>query len=169
MSLRLRDVTSDDLALIGSWLQAEAVRRAWGDPEANLRLLREPPAAGNGRAVVEAEGRAVGLVLWQQPTRAELDLAGLTDIPTSVVDIDVLIGEPAAQGRGLGAAAIGLVAERALADPAVPCVMACVAPDNLASLRAFAKAGFGQDRVFDDVPQGPHLLLVRRRQEGPAA
>ncbi|MBX3599672.1 MAG: GNAT family N-acetyltransferase [Rubrivivax sp.] len=169
MDLRLRDLAPDDLPLVGQWLRAGPVRRSWGDPEANLRLLRQPPAAGSGRAVIEAEGRAVGLVLWQHPTRAELDLAGLTDIPTSVVDIDVLIGEPAAQGRGLGAAAIGLVAERALADPAVPCVMACVAPDNLASLRAFAKAGFGQDRVFDDVPQGPHLLLVRRRQEGPAA
>lgn len=169
MDLRLRDLAPDDLPLVGQWLRAGPVRRSWGDPEANLRLLRQPPAAGSGRSVIEAEGRAVGLVLWQHPTRAELDLAGLTDIPTSVVDIDVLIGEPAAQGRGLGTAAIGVVAERALADPAVPCVMACVAPDNLASLRAFAKAGFGQDRVFDDVPQGPHVLLVRRRQEGPAA
>lgn len=169
MDLRLRDLAPDDLPLVGQWLRAGPVRRSWGDPEANLRLLRQPPAAGSGRAVIEAEGRAVGLVLWQHPTRAELDLAGLTDIPTSVVDIDVLIGEPAAQGRGLGTAAIGVVAERALADPAVPCVMACVAPDNLASLRAFAKAGFGQDRVFDDVPQGPHVLLVRRRQEDPAA
>ena len=42
MSLRLRDVTNDDLPLIEQWLHAEHVRSAWGDPEANLRLLSRP-------------------------------------------------------------------------------------------------------------------------------
>lgn len=165
MSLRLRDVTNDDLPLIEHWLRADHVLDAWGDPDASLRLLGEPPASGNWRAIIEADGREVGLVLWQHPTREELDVAGLTDIPTSVIDIDIMIGELHAVGLGLGSSAVRLVAEAALSDTTVPFVMACARLDNLASQRAFAKAGFHKDREFDDVPNGRHVLMVRHRQE----
>ena len=102
----------------------------------------EPPPDGYWRAIVEADGDKVGIVLWQHPTREELDVAGLADIPTSVIDIDIMIGEFDALGRGLGSDAISLFAEVALSDPTVPFVMACARLDNLASQRAFAKAGF---------------------------
>ena len=169
MSLRLRDVTNDDLPLIEQWLHADHVRSTWGVPGANLRLLNEPPANGNWRAIIEADGHKVGIVLWQHPTREELDVAGLADLPTSVIDIDIMIGEFDALGRGLGSDAISLVAEVALSDPTVPFVMACARLDNLASQRAFAKAGFRKDREFDDVPNGLHVLMARHRQEGQVA
>jgi aminoglycoside 6'-N-acetyltransferase len=162
--VRLRSLTGADLPLVERWLREDHVRPAWGDPEANARLLAAQPADGHWRAIIEAAGRDVGLVLWQHPTREELDVAGLCDIPTSAIDIDVMIGEPDAVGLGVGPSAIGLVADAALADPAVPFVMACVAPDNHASLRAFTRAGFHRDREFDDVPFGRHVLLVRRRR-----
>ena len=164
MSVHLRDVTADDLPLIERWLHADHVRRAWGDPDVTLRLLRVPPPEGQGRAILEVDGAAVGLVLWQHPTRGELDAAGLSDIPASVVDIDIMIGERDALGRGYGAAAIRLVTEAALADPAVPFVMACARLDNVASRRAFARAGFREDREFDDVPHGRYVLMVCHRQ-----
>lgn len=166
MNLRLREVTKDDLAIIARWLHADHVRGAWGDPDANLGLLGAPPADGRRRAIIEADGREVGLVLWQHPTRQELDMAGLTDIPPSAIDIDIMIGEADAVGRGVGAGAICLVVDEAFSDPAVPFVMACARLDNHASLRAFAKAGFRKDREFDDVPNGRHVLMVRQRQEG---
>jgi RimJ/RimL family protein N-acetyltransferase len=165
MGLRLRDITDVDLPLIDRWLHSEPVRSTWGDPDSNLRLLCAPAASGNGRAIIESDGRDVGLVLWQHPTHEELDAAGLADIPTSVIDIDIMIGELDALGRGLGPAAIGRIAEAAFSDPAVPVVMACARHDNLASQRAFAKAGFRKDRQFDDVPNGLHVLLVRHRQD----
>ena len=92
-------------------------------------------------------------------------MAGLVDVATSAIDIDIMIGEPSAIGRGTGTAAIRLVAEAALRDAAVPFVMACTHVDNLASQRAFTKAGFRIDRQFDDVPCGPHLLMVCRRKK----
>jgi hypothetical protein len=55
MSLRLREVTNDDLPLIEQWLHADHVRTTWGDPGANLRLLNEPPAdvADRGQPLLE--------------------------------------------------------------------------------------------------------------------
>ena len=165
MYLRLLDVTRDDLPLIEHWLQADPVRQYWGDPGENIRLLREPPGAGHWRAIIEADGRKVGLVLWQHPTREELDVAGLTDIPESVIDIDIMIGEQEAVGHGAGSAALRLVAETALCDPGVPFAMACIRVGNVASLRACVKAGFRRDREFDDVPFGRHVLMVCHREE----
>jgi RimJ/RimL family protein N-acetyltransferase len=169
MNLRLRDVAAEDLPLIEQWLRADHVRGTWGDPDENIQLLRETPVVGSWRAIIETDGREVGLVLWQHPTRRELDTAGLTDIPVSVVDIDIMIGEHSAIGQGVGSAAIRLVAEAALSDPAVPFVMACARTDNLASQRAFARAGFHNDREFDDVPNGRHVLMVRHREEAQGA
>jgi RimJ/RimL family protein N-acetyltransferase len=165
-NVRLRDVTSDDLPLIERWLHADHVRRTWGDPDENMRLLRNAPADRHWRAMIEADGRGVGLVLWQHPTRRELDEAGLIDIPETVIDIDIMIGERGEVGKGVGSAAIRLVAELALSDPAVPFVIAAVLADNLASQRAFAKAGFRNDREFDDVPSGRCVLMLRRRRDG---
>ena len=165
MNLRLHDVTSNDLPLIEQWLQADHVRGFWGDPAEILGQLRTAPGAGRWRAIIEADGREVGLVLWQHPTRQELDVAGLTDIPESAIDIDIMIGERDAVGRGVGSATLRRVAEMALADLAVPLVIGCARSDNLASQRAFAKAGFHKDREFDDVPNGTHVLMVRHREE----
>ncbi len=57
----------------------------------------------------------------------------------------------------------------ALSDPGVPVATAFARPDNWASQRAFAKAGFRDDREFDDVPSGRYVLTVRHRQEGQVA
>jgi hypothetical protein len=101
MDVRLVDVTTDDMPLFERWLHADHVRRYWGEPEENTRLLRELPT-GTWRALIEADGRKVGLVLWQHPTRKELDEAGLHDVPEIVIDIDIMIGEAAETGRGVG-------------------------------------------------------------------
>jgi aminoglycoside 6'-N-acetyltransferase len=165
VKVRLVNVTKDDLPRIEQWLCEEHVRRFWGEPEVNVPKLCAVSSVGHERAIIEADGRKVGLVLWQHPTRQELDEAGLTDIPESVVDIDILIGERTATGRGIGSSAIRLVAEAALSDPAVPFVIAATSVENHVSQRAFAKAGFRKDREFDDVPSGRYVLMVRRRQE----
>lgn len=164
MDVRLREVGPDDLPLIERWLRAEHVRRYWGDAEENMGLLRAEAGAGQWRAVIEVDGRKAGLVLWQHPTRRELDEAGLFDVPESVVDIDIMIGEADARGRGIGSAAIGRVAGMALADESVPFVIAAAEVDNRASQRAFEKAGFVIDREFDDVPGGRYVLMMKRRE-----
>jgi len=160
--VRLLAASDDDGPAIESWLRRDHVRRWWGDPDENLRLLaaRGP---GERKGIIAADGARVGLVLWGNPPREELDAAGLADVPGAVVDIDIMIGEPGALGRGIGTEALRLVAAAALADPSVPYLIAATAAGNDASLRAFAKAGFRVDREFDDPDAGRCLLLRRDR------
>ena len=160
----LAPLTQADLPLVEAWLRAEHVRRFWGDPEENYRNLA-CPEPGTSLAVILEGGRRVGLVLWRHPSRRELDEAGLCDIPTSVMDMDIMLGELEAVGRGIGPAAIALVAQRVLADPSVPCLIAACMRENAASRLAFAKAGFGLDREFDDPLGGWCFLLKRERGE----
>jgi RimJ/RimL family protein N-acetyltransferase len=162
-TVRLRDISAADHPLLARWLEAGHVRPVWGDPAETLRSLDTPLPAGHGRALIETAGRPAGFIQWQHPTRAELDTAKLYDIPTSVIDIDILIGEPDATNRGTGSQAIALVAAEALSDPAIPFVIGCAAVPHTASQSAFRKAGFTADREFDDLPHGRHVLMVRRR------
>ncbi|MEW5702202.1 MAG: GNAT family N-acetyltransferase [Candidatus Zixiibacteriota bacterium] len=162
MNIRLVDVRGPDWSLINRWLKAEHVRRWWGDPGEILVQLGRLPAESR-LAVIEADGRKVGLVLWGHPPATELDEAGLHDVSPDAIDIDIMIGEQDMVGRGVGTAAIRLVVEEALADPTVPYLIAVPMMDNIASIGAFSKAGFSVDRRFDDPVCGRCVLLVRRR------
>ncbi len=63
-----------------------------------MLLLHVPPVEENRRALIEADDRKVDLVLWQHPARLELDKAGILDVPESVIDIDIMIGEADERG-----------------------------------------------------------------------
>jgi len=136
---------------------------------ANLRLLGASPASGSGRDLIDADGWKIGIVLWLHPRREQLDLAGRTDIPASVIDIDIVIGEVAALQRGDVSNAIRLVAETALSDAGIPFVMAPARLKNPDSQRAFAETGFRRGWEFEDLPSGLHVLMVRHRHEGRVA
>lgn len=134
--------------------------RWWGEPEKVLPEVLARPGEGGGDALIEADGVPVGYVRWQHPTRAELDEAGLHDVPESVIDIDIGIGEASRLGRGIGAEALrqvlGIVRQR----KGVPLVMICTSVENEAALRCYRKAGFAKSREFDDPEYGRMLLLT---------
>jgi RimJ/RimL family protein N-acetyltransferase len=154
--------TREDDLIVHEWMEADHVRCYWGDPHKNFQQYSQSDD-GAQRRIINTGNRKVGLILWQHPTRRELDEAGLADIPESVVDIDVMIGEPDMVGRGIGSEAIRMVAEQSLLDAAVPFVIAATRTDNVASRRAFEKAGFRTDREFDDPGYGRCVLMIRHR------
>ena len=166
--VQLTAPTGVDEMIVHEWMEADHVRRFWGDPHKNLRQYRQNDD-GSQQRIVKTGNRKVGLILWQHPTRRELDEAGLVDIPESVVDIDIMIGELDMVGRGIGSAAIRMVAEQSLVDAAVPFVIAATRTDNVASRRAFEKAGFQTDREFDDPGYGRCVLMIRRRSASQSA
>ena len=88
------------------------------------------------------------------------------DVSTEVIDIDIMLGEKSALGRGIGTQAIHLAAERIFRRKEIRSIMAAAATANTASIRAFEKSGFRRDREFDDPLCGRCQLMIRERTPG---
>lgn len=157
-----------DLRLLHEWLQRPHVRRWYAERGTYEEVVAHYLPAIKGtdptdHYLVLLDGRSVGMlqtyVVSDYPAYAEQ--IGISDAATSGVDI--LIGEEKLTGQGLGTEVL-----RRFVDDIVfarPETTSCVAdPDerNLASVRAFEKAGFHVERTFIDPDDGQTHALVRR-------
>jgi spore coat polysaccharide biosynthesis protein SpsF (cytidylyltransferase family)/RimJ/RimL family protein N-acetyltransferase len=143
----LRPATVADALALWRWRSDPQTRRASLN-EADIpldhhrRWLDESLACPDRRIdIVLVDGADAGMV--------RLDLQGAR----AVVSINVA---PEWRGRGVGPAALCAVARRALDEPEPAVLVAKIKRENLASRRAFARAGF---RV---VEAGEWLVLERR-------
>lgn len=112
-------------------------------------------------------GRPVGYLRWEPPPPEDLAAAGLSDLPDHLVDIDIMIGEPDALGRGIGPKALGLLLDRFRADPRVEWAGLGTSLSNHRAIRAFEKAGFQRFREIADPEIGPGLYLVKDLRPDP--
>jgi RimJ/RimL family protein N-acetyltransferase len=150
-----------DADLVSAWMRAPHVSRWWGDPVKTLGEVLERPDAG-GDALIVADEVPVGYIRWQRPTRAELDEAGLQEVPDeTTIDIDIAIGEPDYIGIGVGSRAIGLLVNDLAADGSIRTIILATSVDNVVAVRAYEKAGFERRRRFDDPECGECWLLAR--------
>ena len=140
-----------DVARIAAWLEEPEARRWWGDPVAALgEIVDRDPATV---AVIAWDGRPVGVLCWQTPTREELEEAGLADLPDDLVDVDVLVGETDARGHGVAPEALRQLCGR-LRERGVRLVGMGAAEANAPALVAYARAGFVPYRDFDEDGEG---------------
>lgn len=170
----MQDVTLEPVVaerhdlLIERWLRSPHVARWWGTQQEFLQTwVRRPP--GN-HALIHCDGRPVGYLCWQHPSREDLEAAKLTDLPKNLVDIDIMIGEEDCVGCGLGPRALALLLER-LEREGVEDAGLATSVSNGSAIRAFEKAGFRLFREFEE-PDGPYHYMVkklRRSGERPVA
>ncbi len=155
----MRPATADDLPLLARWLRAPAVRRWWGDPERELRLLEEDlndPAMT--MLIASCDGRAIGYLqeydvhAWPQACFAHL--------PPGTRAIDMFIGEADMLGAGHGSALLRRLALR-LKTAGAPAVAIDPDPQNARAIRAYEKAGFVIDRPVE-TDEGAALLMLFR-------
>ena len=140
------------------WLRRPHVSRWWGDPhlafEDSQRRSRETCA------LIKLDGAPVGYLCWQRPTQDEIETAGLADLPSELVDIDVLIGEQEFIDQGVGSRALGLLLERLRGDPVVSIAGIGTSDSNKRAIRAFEKTGFRRFREFQDMEFGSCVYMI---------
>ena len=154
--------------LIERWLRSPHVVQWWGTQEEFLSTLER--RSSDAHALIAAGGRPVGYLCWQLPSREELEAAHLTDLPETLVDIDIMIGEPEYVGCGIGPMALTLLLKR-LESEGVEVAGVATSVSNRSAIRAFEKAGFGLFRDFEE-PDGRYRYMVtqlRRAVEQPVA
>lgn len=146
-----------DLPLLERWLCSPHVVRWWGAPHLYVSMLARRSRETD--AVITADRKAVGYLCWQTPSPSDLETAGLAEVPEDLVDIDILIGEPAFLGQGLGPRALVLLLAKLRA---AGCGFAGVGTSisNRSAIRAFEKVGFRTFKDFENSEFGPCRYMV---------
>ncbi|HEY7420740.1 MAG TPA: GNAT family N-acetyltransferase [Gaiellaceae bacterium] len=169
IAVTFRRLAESDLRLFHEWLQRPHVKRWWSDRETYEGVVEHYLPSIDGRDPTElyfavVDERPVGFIQTYLLTDYP-EYAALVGEGEGVAGVDLFVADEAMTGRGLGTEML----RRFVGDVvfARTGVVRCVAdPDvrNIASLRAFEKAGFERAREFVDPEDGRlHALVVRDR------
>lgn len=150
--------------LLKQWLSRPHVARWWRNPEQHLAIALNPPQHSY-HAVIAADDQPVGYLHWRRVGKTTWQRAGLTDIPSGAVDMNILIGEPEFLGQRIGPRALRLLLGQLRRDPSIPLVGVTVPTHHVAAIRAYEKAGFRRSHHYAPPGSGPSLLLVAKLQD----
>jgi len=161
-----RPLGAGDLPLLYDWLGREHVRRWWGSRGAYGEAVAEYLDAIEGRDptdlyVIVVAGEDVGLI--QTYLLADYpDYASLIGAGDESAGLDVFLGDAGLTGSGLGTYVIRtFVSEVVFARTETRSCLADPDVRNLASIRAFEKAGFTAVTTFVD-PEDDEVHAVMR-------
>jgi aminoglycoside 6'-N-acetyltransferase len=157
VTLEAFDLIRDSETLL-RWLAQPHVAKWWGDAARAMQHASE--CAPESRALIVADGTPVGYLCWQHPPKEELEAADLTDLPSGLVDIDILIGDPDLLGQGVGSQALGLLLTRLRGEPSVAFAGLGTCASNTNAIRCYQKAGFRLHREFQDPEWGLCKYLI---------
>jgi len=153
-------MTRADLPLVHEWLKREHVRRWWREARTIEEVESAYGAAIDGAEptrmfVIEVDGAAAGSI----QTYLVSDYPEWIGDEPGVAGVDLFIADEALTGRGLGPRILTEFARTVVfADPAVVALVAAPEVANVASVRAFEKAGFRRVRELPG-DREPELLL----------
>lgn len=159
--IEFEPLRKEHLPLLRNWLEREHVRQWWRDSIDESLTEYERAIDGldpTDHYLIVVEGRPPGMIetylVSDHPDWEEIVRVG-----EGVAGVDLLIGDEALTGRGLGPRVLqSFVNEVIFASPASHACVAAVDEGNRRSWRAFEKAGFR--RVRDVEEEGrPHRLM----------
>ena len=141
-------LTADHLPLLARWLDEPHMRQWWGEPEEELRLIRDMVEGRDSTRpfIIEVDGEPVGYIqYWHigdyQNAGWIADHPWLAELPPETVGVDLSIGDPALLSRGIGSAALAAFA-RMLVGQGHRVVIIDPDETNARAIRAYTKAGF---------------------------
>ena len=145
-------------AKLREWLHRQHVSRWWADPE---RALQSALLQTQERSAIIFSGSVpVGYVCWHPLSSVEAEVAGLSDLAASCIDIDILLGELEYVGVGIGPRALQALLARLGEDQSVSVAGVGVSVGNVSAIRAFEKAGFCVNCEFEDADYGSCLYML---------
>ena len=163
---------ADDLRLLPEWQQRPHVNRWWGDRETYEQVVEHYLPSIEGKEPTDhylmlLDERPIGMIETYLVSDHP-EYAALVGVDEGVAGIDLLIGEETLIGQGLGTEVINrFVEEVVFASPATVACIAGPEVENVASVRAFEKAGIRVVKQF--VEDGEPHALVRRDRSDPVA
>lgn len=158
--LHLRPAREGDWPLIRRWIRRPEVEAWWGSAasaEARIAIAIESPSSLC--RIIVGDGEPVG---YAQALDAALLGSGGALAP-GTWDCDLFVGSQAHRGRGIGAAALTLLADEVFTTSLAVAIAMIVPVRNERVVRACEKAGLRWQSVYQDPAAGPSWVLVRER------
>ena len=170
MAISFRLMTRDDYPLLLEWHQRPHVEQ-WWTKRTTLEEIEEhygPTIDGTeptDHYLALLDGEPLGMVQTYLVSDYP-DYAALIGEGAGAAGVDLFIGDETMTGRGLGTEMLErFVDEIVFARPETAACTADPSKRNIASVRAFEKAGFRAVREFHDPEDNePHVLVKRDRR-----
>jgi RimJ/RimL family protein N-acetyltransferase len=160
--VHLRQATRDDGALIRTWLADPDIQEWWGpmsatQAEVNIALSSDHAIC----RIIEADGQPVGYchaidaTMWGDNLPDELE--------PGTWDLDIFVASERHRGKGIGQIALAALKDEVFSTTLA--VAVCVFPSikNERAVRAYEKAGFKWQRIWNDPHAGPSWFMVAER------
>ncbi len=160
----LRPASRSDWNLIRGWLVRKDIQEWWGpasatETEVNMALRTEHSLC----RIIEAGGAPVGYAHAVDATIWGDDLP--QDLAPGTWDLDLFIASEDHRGKGVGQAALSILKDEVFATTLA--VAVCVFPSirNERAVRAYEKAGFQWQRIWNDPYMGPSWFMIAKRPQ----
>ena len=160
--LRLRPARPEDRFRLRRWLAVPEIAAGRGsaagaEAELTLALGSEAALARIIEVGLDPVGyaQAVEVGLWGQ-ARPE-------GLAPGTWDIDLFVGEPAYRGHGLEAAVARLLTEEVFTTTLAVACCAVVPVRNETAARAYERAGFRWQRIWNEGLLGPSWVMLKER------
>ncbi|WP_277508114.1 GNAT family N-acetyltransferase [Ereboglobus sp. PH5-5] len=140
---------------LSSWLRRPHVVQWWG--ETSLDEATSTKSNGGSRIIL-IDKMLAEYVHWHVLDRAELDEAGLNDIPEGGIDLDILIGETAFLQKGVGAQALRLTVDFLRHKYRPRFFSMCTQIENARAIACYRKVGFVIVRTFKENGRAYYFL-----------
>ncbi|CAN7631729.1 GNAT family N-acetyltransferase [Rhizobium sp. LjRoot254] len=162
-------VTPEHYSLLGAWLAAPHMREWWGDPEEELRFIRDMVEGRDTTRpfMIVLDGEPIGYIQYwfighHQNEQWTKDHPWLKGLPPETLGIDLSIGDPAKLSQGIGSTALAAFVA-VLRSQGHQSIIIDPDPANVRAVRAYGKAGFQPipellGRAGDDVLIMQHHL-----------
>jgi len=145
------------------WLSQRHVRQWWGEPDEELKLIRDGCLTGEVEGFVfSVDGELAGYIQSWLPTQYESE-PWAKNLTPDTPGIDIFVGPPEMTGKGVAPAVIRAFAAR-LFSGTVPRIIIDPDAENKQALRAYAKAGFTPYGEWND-STGRTILMELTRTE----
>jgi len=161
-TVALRPATRGDLDQIRGWLRQPDIEAWWGPASATgaeVQIAMQSPSAVC--RIIETGGQAVGYCHAIDASLWGDDLPD--DLEPGTWDLDVFIASPGHRGQGVGLKALELLKAEVFSTTLATAVCVFASIRNEAAVRAYEKAGFRWQRIWNDRAVGPSWFMVARR------
>jgi RimJ/RimL family protein N-acetyltransferase len=163
-AIGFKPITADHYELLRAWLETPHMREWWGDPETELRTIREMVEGRDTTRpyLIVADERPVGYIqVWFIGHHQNADWLKenpwLAELPGNAVGVDLSIGDPDLLSQGIGSGALTAFVAM-LRKECFETIIIDPDPSNARAIRAYEKAGFRAIPHLEGRTEGVHLM-----------